>query len=713
MPRANGPPGNSAPLVSVIVPVYNEIETISELLARVIAAPYLKQVIVVDDGSTDGTTDALRIWQDESQIEILQHEVNRGMGAAIRTALPHARGRFTIIQDADLEYDPQEYPRLVEPLLVGNARAVFGSRYMPETPPQPLWTGVVNGLLAMKFHVQNAAKSFVRRAMAFPARCATIVLNVLRRPRATDADVNPAQAAGSTLHPAQAASSLPGLPKRRLPRWGMRRLGATVFKLTSRMLYRAPLSDVTASLKAFSTDLLRKLDLQCERFEFGPEVTAKLCRAGEKIIEVPVRYERRVARRSKIFERFSRRPAEMDDRGSGRRRIAKKHRWNDGLHALDTLWMWRYWTMSVPDPERIPAAAPAVAVYTKKSTAGEIVSATVQTNLDHWAEEDAERSDFDEAAWNKLARPHPTDSSVDSLTEEVLVAPSEVQRGRALVAAAIAAAAASFEPRLMWEMFIRKPSPRVDDDSDEKDKGHDWEHWGLTDLLLLLAIVNIGLVLLVTMVTPFSSWSGLLLAVLASAVTFRTTRAGKFRLDKCNQAFAILTVLLVCSMFPDSWVWRGRTMLVLAALILLVGLLRLHSKGIRQPERNLLDLIGALALCFAGLQFASADRRAIELLVLLVSVTLFLGVNQRRKMRRSSDNLLFTGAVVCIFPVVVFSYLFPLDLWRLPWWETWLRFRYRVLPHWSDFWWFRWGIVAALAAIVVALLVNRAKRSGA
>ena len=80
-------------------------------------------------------------------------------------------------------------------------------------------------------------------------------------------------------------------------------------------------------------------------------------------------------------------------------------------------------------------------------------------------------------------------------------------------------------------------------------------------------------------------------------------------------------------------------------------------------------------------------------------------------MRRPSDNVLLAGAAICVFLVVVFSYLFPVDLWRLPWRQTWLRFRYRVLPHWTEFWWFRWGIVAALAAIMAALLVNRARRS--
>ncbi len=564
-------PGDS-PLLTVIVPVYNEVETISELLARVVSAPYSKQVIVVDDGSTDGSADAIRTWRDDAQIEVLRHDVKRGTGAAIRTALLHARGQFTIIQDADLEYDPQEYPRLIEPLLAGNARAVFGSRYLPEAPPEPVWRRVVNGARAINSRLRNAVTSFVRGAMKFPGWCATTTLKALRGLWAADASINPAKSTDSVVDSTQVPGLPASPPKRRLPPWGPRRFGAAMLKFTARMLYRTPLSDVAASLKAFSTKLLRKLDLQCERFEFGPEVAAKLCRAGEKIIEVPIRYECRVGRKARIFERFARPPDALDNHGLRRTPAVKKHRWNDGLHALDTLWRWRYWTMPVPDPERIPAAAPAAnGAYTRKSTADAMVSVAVQTNLDQWAEEDAKRSDFDEAAWNDPARPRPTDSSIEGLVEEVLVTNTTVREGRSLVAAALTSAAANFEPRLLWERFAKKPASKSRDDSDETDKGQDWEHWGLPDLLLLLAIVNIGLVLLVTMFAPFSSWSGLVLAVVSSAVTFRTTRAGKFKFDKCNQAFVVLAILLVCPMFPSSWVWRDRTMLILAVLALLVG----------------------------------------------------------------------------------------------------------------------------------------------
>src|SRR5262245_10520553 len=106
----------SAPLLSVLVPVYNEHATLEGLLRRVLAVPVDKEVIVVDDGSRDGTRDVLAELADRLPIRALFHEGNRGKGAAIRTALAEAKGEIVIIQDADLEYDPEEYPRLIEPI---------------------------------------------------------------------------------------------------------------------------------------------------------------------------------------------------------------------------------------------------------------------------------------------------------------------------------------------------------------------------------------------------------------------------------------------------------------------------------------------------------------------------------------------------------------------------------------------------------------------
>jgi dolichol-phosphate mannosyltransferase len=120
--------------LSVIMPVYNEVATVAEIIRRVLAVDLSKELIVVDDGSTDGTRELLRqIPPDVATI--LFHERNLGKGAAIRTGLGYATGEIVIIQDADLEYDPSEYPALVRPIVEGTAQVVYGSRLLrPENP---------------------------------------------------------------------------------------------------------------------------------------------------------------------------------------------------------------------------------------------------------------------------------------------------------------------------------------------------------------------------------------------------------------------------------------------------------------------------------------------------------------------------------------------------------------------------------------------------
>jgi glycosyltransferase involved in cell wall biosynthesis len=122
---------NDSLTLSVVIPAYNEVKTAERLLKRVRAVPLTTEIIVVDDGSTDGTRDLLAGLRDEGMIDTLVfHEQNRGKGAALRTGFEHATGDVIVVQDADLEYDPAELPTLLEPIRLGQADAVFGSRFL-------------------------------------------------------------------------------------------------------------------------------------------------------------------------------------------------------------------------------------------------------------------------------------------------------------------------------------------------------------------------------------------------------------------------------------------------------------------------------------------------------------------------------------------------------------------------------------------------------
>ncbi|HEY1379109.1 MAG TPA: glycosyltransferase family 2 protein [Gemmataceae bacterium] len=116
--------------LSVVMPVYNEVSWLVEVLRRVRAVPVPKEIIIVDDCSTDGTRDLLRSMEGDDDLRILYQPVNRGKGAAVRTGLAHASGDVVLIQDADLEYDPAEYPRLIQPIVDGRADVVYGSRFI-------------------------------------------------------------------------------------------------------------------------------------------------------------------------------------------------------------------------------------------------------------------------------------------------------------------------------------------------------------------------------------------------------------------------------------------------------------------------------------------------------------------------------------------------------------------------------------------------------
>lgn len=232
--------------VSVIVPVYNEVAHVDELLQAIHASPVKKEIIIVDDGSTDGTREKLQampLANNNNDVTVVFHETNCGKGAAIRTALQYARGEFILIQDSDLEYDPQDYSALLRPLEQGKANVVYGVR--PDRPERGL-----------RFF-----------------------------------------------------------------------LGAKLLTHLTNLLYGTGIHDEATCYKVFRRSLISQIDLQCRRFEFCPEVTAKLCRMGENIAEVPIAYAPRSA-------------------GEG-----KKIRHSDGWLAIWTLLRYRFtrrarWTRS-------------------------------------------------------------------------------------------------------------------------------------------------------------------------------------------------------------------------------------------------------------------------------------------------------------------------------------------------------------------------------
>jgi len=206
--------------LSAIMPVHNEESTIDEVihLVRSVDLGDIEiEVVVVDDASTDGTAERLEAYRGQEDIVLLQHDVNRGKGAAIRTGLDHVTGDMVIIQDADLEYDPLDYPRLIGPIISDEADVVYGSRFMGS--------------------IENMA--------------------------------------------------LPNLIANKLLAWA-----ATI-------LFGKRITDEATCYKVFRTDVLRSFDLECERFEFCPEVTAKTFRRGYRLREIPISYSARTVEAGK------------------------------------------------------------------------------------------------------------------------------------------------------------------------------------------------------------------------------------------------------------------------------------------------------------------------------------------------------------------------------------------------------------------------------
>jgi len=194
--------------VSVIIPIYNEADSVDQLLRAVVESPILKQIVIVDDGSTDGTREKLAALETTESLVVLFHEENLGKGTAIRTALRYSRGEYVLIQDSDLEYSPSDYPALLEPLMNRESNVVYGVR-----------------------------NDCARRSFFY--------------------------------------------------------LGSRLLTHLTNLLYGSHIHDEATCYKAFRRTVLSNLRLECRRFEFCPEITAKLCRIGERICEVPISYSSR------------------------------------------------------------------------------------------------------------------------------------------------------------------------------------------------------------------------------------------------------------------------------------------------------------------------------------------------------------------------------------------------------------------------------------
>ncbi|HEX8034922.1 MAG TPA: glycosyltransferase family 2 protein [Ktedonobacterales bacterium] len=222
--------------LSVIIPVYNELQTIQEVVQRVQSQPFSKEIIIVDDCSTDGTRDLLQTTEWPPNVRILYHERNMGKGAGIRTALQSVTKEVVIIQDADLEYNPSDFGVVLRPILDGVADVVYGSRFL------------------------GIHRSFM-------------------------------------LH---------------------HYIGNKMLTLITNVLYNNILTDMETGYKAFRAPVLKGFKIKSNRFDFEPEITAKVLKRGYRIYEVPIYYAGR-------------------DYAEG-----KKITWRDGLSALWALVRFRF-----------------------------------------------------------------------------------------------------------------------------------------------------------------------------------------------------------------------------------------------------------------------------------------------------------------------------------------------------------------------------------
>ena len=218
-------------MLSVIIPHYNEKRSIEELLRRVMEVPIEKEVILVDDGSTDGSRDYLTqgLGGRYPGLRVLLHDKNRGKGAAIRSGLVEARGSVILIQDADLEYDPQDYLQIMERFSDPEVKVVYGTRFWKVSRHLFVWHWFCNRFLGSHYEIRY-------------------------------------------LH---------------------HFIGIQLLNLLANILYSANITDEATCYKAFRRECLQKIRLNCTGFEFCPEFTAKARKAGYTIKEVPISYHPR------------------------------------------------------------------------------------------------------------------------------------------------------------------------------------------------------------------------------------------------------------------------------------------------------------------------------------------------------------------------------------------------------------------------------------
>jgi glycosyltransferase involved in cell wall biosynthesis len=198
--------------LTVLIPVYNEQSTVTELVRRVKETGLASEIILVDDGSTDNSREILHSLESPPAVRVFSHDKNYGKGAAVRTGVQNAEGDIILIQDADLEYNPREYPALLEPIESGLADAVYGSRFLGARRRVTMfWHMVANQLLT----------------------------------------------------------------------------------LATNILYNSILSDMETGYKVFRGDLIRKIPLRANRFDFEPEITAKILKRKARVFEVPISFNPR------------------------------------------------------------------------------------------------------------------------------------------------------------------------------------------------------------------------------------------------------------------------------------------------------------------------------------------------------------------------------------------------------------------------------------